>query len=301
MGKKFQASIIIPTYNGASKIANLLDGLTKQTEMAFEIIIVVDGSTDNTAEVVEPFRKKFGDFKIVFQENKGRAYVRNRGVQEAISDLFIFYDDDMIPFPDSVHRHIQFHNETTGLLTGNPVEDFKSQHTDIQSYKASLTAKWLAKYSHGRTSLGYDNIFFTAANCSIKKKDFEFLKGFDERLTDSEDYDLAYRSLQLTIPVYYDHDNKAYHNDPVTAVSYVKRLRAYRESKEKLNVLYPNRPYTVHRKRILKSLVYGAFASAFWLKVIDRHRLTFLPTTLRYKLYDIIFHSLSVEYPNVPL
>ncbi|MEJ0054755.1 MAG: glycosyltransferase family A protein [Bacteroidota bacterium] len=125
-------SIIVATFNGAGKIQGLLDALLCQSKPDFELIVVVDGSMDNTPEVIEAYREKFSCLKLVIQPNKGRAGARNRGVEDATGDLLVFYDDDMIPGSDSVLRHLNFHNQYTGLVSGNPIELEDSSKTDIR-------------------------------------------------------------------------------------------------------------------------------------------------------------------------
>jgi glycosyltransferase involved in cell wall biosynthesis len=109
MGALIKASIIIPTHNGAGKIHNLLDALLNQSCRDVEIIVVNDGSTDDTGNVLKAFQKAFEHFKIVSQKNAGRSVARNNGARESTSELLIFYDDDMIPFPDSIQKHLDFH------------------------------------------------------------------------------------------------------------------------------------------------------------------------------------------------
>jgi glycosyltransferase involved in cell wall biosynthesis len=113
-----KVSVIIPTYNGAHKLSNLLDALLGQSYSDFEVVVVVDGSTDNTLEVLNRYEQKFSHLKTLIQDNQGRSKVRNRGVEHSTGDLLIFYDDDMVPFPDSVKRHLQFHENHHGLCAG---------------------------------------------------------------------------------------------------------------------------------------------------------------------------------------
>ncbi len=90
-------SIIIPTFNGASRINNCLDALLKQTaERDAEILVVNDGSTDNTADVVT----RHAGIRLVSQANAGPAAARNRGASEARGTIILFTDDDCVPMPN---------------------------------------------------------------------------------------------------------------------------------------------------------------------------------------------------------
>lgn len=296
-------SVVISTYNGAAKLPYLLDALAIQTFRDFELLVVVDGSTDETLMVLSTYRSVFPAVRIIEQVNSGRAKVRNRGAAEAKGDLLIFYDDDMVPSPDSIERHVAFHavNEDS-LLSGNPLEPLDSAKTDVMNYKACRGFVWLSKYRDSLTRLDIDNLFFTAANCSLRKSVFIKLNGFDERLTDAEDLCFARLAMELGFAVFLDKTNIAIHRDLITARSYVLRLRQYAVAHEKLNVLFPD----IFRKNsgssgVFRRVAYRILANPKWIHWIDNHSLTFLPQSFRYRLYAAIFHALSVEFPRNPL
>ena len=91
------ASIIIPTFNGASRIGNCLDALLRQKPRPnVEILVVDDGSTDNTADVVG----RYPGVRCITQSNAGPAAARNRGAAEAHGAIILFTDDDCVPMPD---------------------------------------------------------------------------------------------------------------------------------------------------------------------------------------------------------
>jgi GT2 family glycosyltransferase len=136
----------------------------------------------------------------------------------------------------------------------------------------------------------------------VRREVFQSLGGFDERLTDAEDHDFGYRALKAGIAVVFDKSNKAFHYDPITCTSYIKRLRAYARAHTTLHTLYPDRyKGTQTSSATGKRMVYKLFAFSFWPQLIDKGRFTFLPEKQRYKLYDIVIQALAVEYPNVHL
>ena len=97
-------SVIIPAYNCADVIGRAIDSVLTQTCPASEIIVVDDGSTDNTAEIV----KDYGDVVHYFrQENQGPSGARNRGIQEACSDWVAFLDADDVWYPDKLRRQAE--------------------------------------------------------------------------------------------------------------------------------------------------------------------------------------------------
>lgn len=87
-------SIIIPTFNGSLRIGNCLNALLQQAARHHaEILVVNDGSTDNTAEVVA----RYSGVRLLSQANAGPAAARNRGAQEAGGAIILFTDDDCVP------------------------------------------------------------------------------------------------------------------------------------------------------------------------------------------------------------
>lgn len=296
-------SVIIPTYNGERKIWRLLDALLCQTTKDFCVIVVVDGSKDNTMALLENYRSKFQDFVVIAQENKGRASVRNRGAQAAASKILVFFDDDMEPFPDCVERHVAFQNtHDNSILCGYTMESPSAAKTDIQNYKATLSIKWTSGFSEHLNRIKPNRIFLSAASMSIPKKTFEFLEGFDERLTDIEDLEFAWRAIEKNVPIYFDKANRAIHHDPITCKSYIERMRQYTRAQQYLHTLYPDKFPDRKVKTSWKKAFYALFSFSSFPSLIDRFPLLkVLPTFARYKIYDWVIHSLGVVFPEKKL
>lgn len=300
------ASIIIPTYNGKNKILTLLNSLEQQTYKDFEVIIVIDGSTDNTKELLESHQFYFHSIRIIEQPNQGRSKVRNNGAKHANGELLIFFDDDMTPFKDCVEKHIAHHQKySNSIVTGGLGEDESQCSSDIQKYKAYLSKKWsLPLIQLSGRPLNKENIFITAANFSISQKLFFELGGFDENLTDVEDYDLAIRAFQAKVPLFYNHEAFAWHNDQITCLSYIKRQREYANMQKKLLLLKPFL-YNAFSARVvimptgIKAIIFKIFTYKFWIWTVDHFNwLRIFPKRLRYKIYDLIITSNGVYYTS---
>lgn len=284
-------SVIIPTYNGAHRISNTLDAIINQSVSPDEVIVVIDGSTDQTEKVVEEYLKIFINLKIIKQPNMGRAGVRNTGAKNANGEILIFYDDDTRPEPDSVLRHKEFHSlYSNSMCSGFPLEDEKLMKTDIQKYKLWLSKKWTQKYHAGLNQLNEQKLFLTAANMSIPKTLFNALGGFNEKLTDAEDYELAVRAYKKGIPIYFDKSNIAWHDDFITCKGYIKRRREYNKAINNGN------KEAIYKYGTLSKIEHYFFSRPFWVYLID-HTIVLLslPKKIRYGLYSMIIWRSAIN------
>ncbi len=295
-----KVSVIVPSYNGAHKLPNILKALEAQTVQDFETIVVVDGSIDNTREVLEGTEWRL-DLQVVYRENGGRAVVRNAGAAVAKGDLLIFFDDDMRPTAPCVELHLAHHTQyQASILVGSQLEDFEKVSSDFQQFKAELTRTWTPFDNFGQ--IPANQPFITAANFSLSKTLFEHLEGFDERLTDAEDFDLAVRAVGKQVPLYFNNKALAWHDDFVTCKLLAKRHRQYHESHLTLQELKPElyqkyNQYEPTKIGSLKKTVYWFFTQKFWLWSIDKFNwLRILPKKLRYKVYNIVLTGYSVYF-----
>jgi glycosyltransferase involved in cell wall biosynthesis len=107
------ASIVIPTYNRAPKLGNLLRCLERQRGVAsFEVLVCDDGSSDNTRAVAEAAAATL-DVRYFHQPDLGfrAGQARNMGIAAARGDIVIFLDDDTLPAPDFVASHLHAHRD----------------------------------------------------------------------------------------------------------------------------------------------------------------------------------------------
>lgn len=105
-------SLIIATYNGAKKLPTALESLTQQTldKDLWEVIVVNNNSSDNTAEVVETFAKAHPEISIrlVDEPQQGLSFARNKGIDEAKGDYLAIIDDDEIACPNFLREYFEF-------------------------------------------------------------------------------------------------------------------------------------------------------------------------------------------------
>jgi len=93
-------SIIIPIYNRGHQLGRCLESILNQTYKNYEVIIVNDGSTDNSAEVINSYRERFGiNLNVYEQKKQGAQAARNYGAKHAHGELLLFCDADVIMAP----------------------------------------------------------------------------------------------------------------------------------------------------------------------------------------------------------
>ena len=99
-------SIVIPVYNCETKLKRCLQSVQKQTYKDIEVLIVNDGSTDNSLQVCEEFCKQDVRFHVFNQKNHGVSYSRNQGIKKANGQYLMFVDGDDEVLPDMVQQYI---------------------------------------------------------------------------------------------------------------------------------------------------------------------------------------------------
>ncbi len=132
---KPKVSIIIPTYNDERYIKRALESILFQSFLDFEIIIIDDGSTDNTKEVLKSYIKD-GVIKYIFQNNSGITIARNKGIKIAKGDYIAFLDsDDEWIDKDKIKKQIEFlDNNLAYVLVGTGVINIDKNGKEISRY-----------------------------------------------------------------------------------------------------------------------------------------------------------------------
>ena len=90
-----RASIIVPVYNAGIKLERCLESLVNQTEKDIEIIVINDGSTDDSEQIINKYVEKYSEYiKFYSKKNEGVAKTRNFGIEKATSNYIFFVDAD---------------------------------------------------------------------------------------------------------------------------------------------------------------------------------------------------------------
>ena len=124
MSNKIILSIVIPTKNRASLLGKVLESIKGQPadQNVYEVIVIDNGSTDQTREVAMEYRNRFKHFKYLYDAKPGLHVGRNRGLLESRGDVVGYLDDDVILFPNWINTVLSaFEDEKVAYVEGSVI------------------------------------------------------------------------------------------------------------------------------------------------------------------------------------
>jgi peptidoglycan/xylan/chitin deacetylase (PgdA/CDA1 family)/GT2 family glycosyltransferase len=209
-------TIIIPTWQRATMLRSLLDGLARQTCREFEVIVVCDGEDAETRKLSGSSEYEFPLRWIFKDENRGLAAARNTGAAESRGDFLLFLDDDIDPDADLVRTHSETHAmapewpETVafGRLVEARETPVRSKTDEFlqRAWEQSLTQVMPeGGASPGLTSIGSEaeRSAWFGLNSSIGRELFARMDGFDERLRSDEELEFGLRLYRSGVQARY--------------------------------------------------------------------------------------------------
>lgn len=204
-------SVIIPVYNGAAVLTRCLESLKAQTYDRVEILVVDDGSTDNSTACVQPPVRLLST-----GGRKGAGAARNLGANEAKGEVLAFTDCDVVAPPDWVARAVrQLREREVDAVGGSYAGPVKQ--TCIQRFAYEELA-WRRRHFKGEVRTMVSNNLF------CKKDAFHAVGGFPERYraASSEDMEFSWR-LSGRYRIWWDEDNGVYHDFADTLDRYLRQ------------------------------------------------------------------------------
>lgn len=190
-----KVSIIIPTYNRADLLPRAIASILAQTFRNFELIIVDDGSTDDTPEVVNKFQEKDNRVKYIRQENSGgAARPKNTGIKNAAGEYIAVLDSDDEWLPEKLAKQLnlfeKFNNPNLGFVGCHAfIVNKKPDGQNIFKIPSYRKSEFLEKILH-RDYLG------SGSGIMYKKSVFDDIGFFDENLKSGQDWEMRIRLLQ---------------------------------------------------------------------------------------------------------
>ncbi len=225
-------SIIIPAYNCEKTILQTLQCSFDQAYKDIKDVIVVDdGSTDRTAQIVQSVK----GVTYVYQNNAGPAAARNRGVKEATGDVVFFTDSDCLPQRGWIDNSIK-HFDNPGIAAVAGSYGIANQNNRL----ARCVHKEIL-FRHRVLMPQYPKVF-GSYNVGIRKDVFKEVEGFDVsyRYASGEDNDLSYKILKAGYKIYFESQSFVDHFHPTKIKKYLREQYVHGFWRMKMYLKYPN-------------------------------------------------------------
>jgi len=293
-GKSPAVSVVIPTYNRRVYIGEALDSVLNQTLSGFEVIVVDDGSTDGTDEVIRSYG---GRIHYIRQENRGAAAARNLGVRNARGSYVSFMDSDDLSLPHHLESLYNFlvQNPEYAMVVGNGAYlegEFHRRRTLIASGRARRMAR------RGVTVRDlFDGRVVRLQGIMVRKTVLEEIGLLDEWFRLSYDLDLALRLIKShrigfvdrVIYLYRKHGGNISADDEMRSRENLRAL-------EKLKAEYPEALDLIGRRRYLRMVAHRYYRLAKALagkgeiqkaREAMRQAVSLCPLSLKYRLCQL--------------
>jgi len=182
--RQLQVSVIIPTYNRGWILRQAVDSVLGQDFEDFELIVVDDGSTDNTREILAAYGN---DIVVLEQNNRGVSAARNRGIASASAPLIAFLDSDDLWKPQKLTRQVEFFSAKTETLICQTEEIWIRNGVRVNPKKRHH------KFSGMIFEPSLALCLVSPSAVMMRSELFDRVGMFDESLPACEDYDLWLR------------------------------------------------------------------------------------------------------------
>ncbi len=186
-------SVVIPAYNAALFIGETIESVRSQTLTNWELLIINDGSTDNTAEIVETYCQTDPRIQLISKPNAGVSAARNLGGKLAQGELIAFLDADDQWLPEKLAIHVDRMNAV-------PKIGISFARVEFLEFDGTPTGKFTncSLFNLRSENFLYTNPTVTTSNVVIRTELFREIDGFDPAIHYSEDMELLFRSSCLT-------------------------------------------------------------------------------------------------------
>lgn len=193
-----KVSIVIPCYNAEKYIGSAIESALSQTYSPVEVVVVDDGSTDDSLETIHTYAEKI---EIISTENHGACHARNKGVRRATGTFIKFLDADDVLRPHIVGKQVEesnYINDERGIV-----------YSDVGRMEEDGTGRSPRSLTYRPREKKEDEVEFILTNdlntqCPLHRKSFlKEVGGFDEGFLREQDYDLHLKLCMAGISFYY--------------------------------------------------------------------------------------------------
>jgi GT2 family glycosyltransferase len=185
-GLSFKISVVVPTFNRCESLRGLLESIRRQTlsSTQFQVIVVSDGSSDGTVEMVREWQTRWGNLELLELENRGPAAARNAGARAARGCYLAFTDDDCLASESWLEQLLLAFERTGAVAVQGRTTTDRLARSPL-THQMEVLSSWIAA--------------MPTCNAAYLKSAFDSVGGFDEsfRFAHNEDADLAWRVEEL--------------------------------------------------------------------------------------------------------
>lgn len=235
-------SIIVPVYNRVDEVRDLLDSLSQQTSMDFEVVIVEDGSSVRCDGVVKEYSEKIS-IQYFYKENEGRSIARNYGLERANGEYFLFFDSDCVIPPEYIATLKSALDANYTDCFGGP-DSAHSSFTDTQKAINYSMTSFLTTGGIRGGKVQLEKFVPRTFNMGYSRKVWEKVGGFREMF--SEDIDMSTRIRQAGFSISLIRDAYVYHKRRTNLKAFCRQIYVFGMSRITLYLLYPDSLKLVH-------------------------------------------------------
>lgn len=195
---QYRVSVIVPTFNRATYIEECLDSLLSQTAPPYEIIVVDDGSEDDTATRLAAYGDRIRYF---YKPNEGKASAVNLGLTRASGNIIWFFDDDDVAISDTIELRVKAlqANPSAGFAYAPHFIGYNDNDNRIKRGPLHDTHNYSEEVFLSEILKG---CFFHLATTLIRREVVDATGGFDPTLIRAQDYDFQIRMAQVARPAF---------------------------------------------------------------------------------------------------
>lgn len=237
MSEDIKLTVIVCTYNRANLLQDCLQSLSNQTigKSLYEVVVVINNSTDNSREVADDLVKRHTNFRVVEEDTQGLSHARNRGYREAWGEYVAYIDDDGKAFPDWAERILRAFETVVPepVAVGGMILPLYKKSPPLWFTDDLEIRTWGDK--KGFLQLPYAPYGFSGSNMAFRRSILESYGGFStdfgmdgDKLRFGEDAELFSRIYSHHPWFWYDPDIKVQHLVPERNMKISYRIkRAY--------------------------------------------------------------------------
>ena len=195
MDKQYTIDVVIPVYNGAQFISAAIDSVLAQSHLPASLIIVNDGSTDETEKIILGYQNTIIPIKYIKKENGGLSSARNTGIKFSQAEYLAFLDADDVWTKTNLEKQLDIFRKSIGLNLGLVYCDYSNIDSNgnlIENYSCFKLDQEIKGMVFKKLFLG-NKIAGSGSAVLVRRQCFDQVDLFDEKLPGCEDWDMWLR------------------------------------------------------------------------------------------------------------